>query len=373
MTTQSKRPRFHNPRSVLIKKKKKIENTDYIPTVHQFWMQMDKRTTSKVHLDKLRMLSAKSFADNGHPVIIWSYQKLSTDKLPKGVKFGNAHDIIPLEYYKFIDPSLDREPKESNALNAGLRAKTIDNNRISIDDWTPLTHIKPVRQHIAHFSDLFRVVVIYKHGGWWSDSDNYCHKHLPYPDKYDENVIFATNPSKRTDTAKQMLCEKSAVFRNTCISSKWDGLDGFSNSMMYGTAKHPLYKKIIQKLRMRLEILKMRSFITPMFDTHEIIKKEGYDASIRPPCAFVGLPWWKTKQKTMNYQESTNKKYFGCLLYSYENLLKKGYVVHFYDSMFEEMINLDENAYINKLFTTITGHSSNDLKYNAEYNQFYLT
>ena len=77
--------------------------------------------------------SLQSFADHGHEIILFSYDRCD---LPRGVRLESAADIISIE-----------ERDKFFALAPGS---------------------------YAQFSDLFRYELLNRHGGWWVDTDVLC-------------------------------------------------------------------------------------------------------------------------------------------------------------------------------------------------------
>src|SRR5262245_38044517 len=85
--------------------------------------------------------SLQSFADYGHEIVLFSYDRLD---VPHGVRLGSAADIISIE-----------ERDKFFALAPG---------------------------RYAQFSDFFRYELLHRLGGWWVDTDVLCRSAtLPSP------------------------------------------------------------------------------------------------------------------------------------------------------------------------------------------------
>lgn len=95
-------------------------------------------------LSKYEEASIHSYLKNGFEVIVWSLEELN---IPSGAKRGNASEILPKSY-------LDRA---SQAPHGGK------------SDSSSILH-----GAVALYSDLFRYLVLRKHGGWWFDLDTIC-------------------------------------------------------------------------------------------------------------------------------------------------------------------------------------------------------
>ncbi len=90
-------------------------------------------------LSALELLTLYSYTHHGHLFYLWTYDELENE-LPKGVFIKDANEIIPSKkifYRKYDDPS------------CGVGKGSIG----------------------SPFSDLFRYLLLYKYGGWWTDMD----------------------------------------------------------------------------------------------------------------------------------------------------------------------------------------------------------
>ncbi len=105
-------------------------------TVHGLWIGQ--------RLSPLELLSIRSFLDNGHPYVLWAYDRLETP-LPQGAELRDAAEILPRE-----------------AVFAYRHANEWGHGKGSY----------------AGFSDIFRYRLLYLHGGWWADLDIVCLRSL---------------------------------------------------------------------------------------------------------------------------------------------------------------------------------------------------
>ena len=90
-------------------------------TVNMFW--------HGVRLPPLAWACMRSFVERGHRLRVFCYHDLA---IPDGAQLANAGDVLSYE--------------------AGL-----EDHRV-----------------VAAFSDIFRYELLYKHGGWWVDTDVFC-------------------------------------------------------------------------------------------------------------------------------------------------------------------------------------------------------
>lgn len=103
-------------------------------TAHMFWTG---------DLTEYEIASMKSYVANGFDVVLWSYD---SHKLPSGVTPGDASEVIDRKFLEgytqqyWGDDHYSEEPKRRAAL----------------------------------FSDMFRYLVLFNHGGWWVDLDTVC-------------------------------------------------------------------------------------------------------------------------------------------------------------------------------------------------------
>ena len=101
-------------------------------------------------LSKLEQLCFKSFIDNDHTFHLYTYGEVKN--VPKGVIIKDANEILnENEIFKYKNGS------------------------------------------VSAFSNLFRLTMLYKKGGYWVDSDVICVR----PFKFDEEIIIASEPNDK--------------------------------------------------------------------------------------------------------------------------------------------------------------------------------
>ena len=101
-------------------------------------------------LSKLEQLCFKSFIDNDHTFHLYTYGEVKN--VPKGVIIKDANEILnESEIFKYKNGS------------------------------------------VSAFSNLFRLAMLYKKGGYWVDSDVICVR----PFKFDEEIIIASEPNDK--------------------------------------------------------------------------------------------------------------------------------------------------------------------------------
>lgn len=99
-------------------------------------------------LSKLEQLCLKSFIDNGHEFHLYTYQE--TKNVPDGVVIKDGNEILDKsEIFRYKNGS------------------------------------------VSAFSNLFRLTMLYKKGGYWVDTDIVCVK----PFKFNEDIVIASEPN----------------------------------------------------------------------------------------------------------------------------------------------------------------------------------
>ncbi|WP_263374481.1 glycosyltransferase [Granulicella aggregans] len=111
--------------------------------VHGLWIG--------ANLSKLELLTIRSFVEQGHQFILWTYSDIRCP-LPMGVTVKDAAEILPADCV-FKRSIVDRE--------CGLGVGSC-----------------------AGFSDLFRYKLLYEHGGYWADMDVTCLRPLDFSTPY---------------------------------------------------------------------------------------------------------------------------------------------------------------------------------------------
>lgn len=100
-------------------------------------------------LSKLEQLCLKSFCDNGHTVHLYTYSDVKN--IPKEVIVKDGNEILPEnEIFRYKNGS------------------------------------------VSAFSNLFRLTLLYKRGGYWADTDLICVK----PFKSEDDYVFSSEPNE---------------------------------------------------------------------------------------------------------------------------------------------------------------------------------
>jgi hypothetical protein len=103
-------------------------------------------------LSSMELLTLHSFTAMGHRFMLWVYDEPDV-KLPDGAELKDADSIIPRgEVFRY---------RHANQFGHGKGSP-------------------------AGFSDLFRYILLHKHGGWWVDMDVTCLK----PFDFDQEYVF---------------------------------------------------------------------------------------------------------------------------------------------------------------------------------------
>lgn len=129
------------------------------------------------YLSACELLTIKSFLNNGHRFVLWTYDEIKT-MLPEGVELHDAAEIIPREKvfcYKY-----------RNQFGHG-------------------------KGSYAGFSDIFRYKLLYLYGGWWTDMDVTCLKPMDFEDEY----VFRTHHSLPL-VGNIMKCPKGSELMKAC-------------------------------------------------------------------------------------------------------------------------------------------------------------
>ena len=164
------------------------------------------------------------------------------------------------------------------------------------------------RPHIAQFVDLFRVELILKHGGWWSDIDMICLRPLPQPRKRDD-LILAASPNKLNSVRSWHHCDVNG--------------GQFSNTIFYAPSGHMFLKKVKERyIELRFSKMNFPRFIILMEDMFNIVKEQNYLKNIRHPKFFVPHPWWKNKPTIIPTAPKITVKHFGYEIPSVEQITK---------------------------------------------------
>lgn len=267
-------------------------------TIHQFWYQMDQEVDSTIVLCPLRILSVKSFLANGYCVVFWSYQPISNQI--EGVEYRDAREIISEKDFLSKNVTLHR----------------------------PLMgEVMKGRVNIAHFSDWFRALLLYKQGGWWFDTDAYCLARLPKLRKKDQGVILCSLPIKK---------KGARIVRR-------EGSD-FSNSTIYAVKGHPLMKEMAKRVKATFGKPLSQGFVEPMYQCYNAVKEGGYLDSIRPPIIFIPLCWWRTRFYYHQHDKERKRLSFGEYVPTAETILKKSSAVNFYNGTFQYLLEQKENS-----------------------------
>lgn len=123
------------------------------------------------------MLGLKSFLDNNHEVVLWSYEK--PKNLIDGVIFEDANQILDSKKIFLYDGNGDCR-----------------------------------KNSCGGFSDLFRYYLLDKVGGWYCDTDVTCLNNFEELDKSD--YVFRPH-TKTLSVANIIKCPKDTNFIKQCI------------------------------------------------------------------------------------------------------------------------------------------------------------
>ena len=246
---------------------------------HQFWHSMDNSTT----MLKLNLLSMASILHQGHTLWLWTYQNF--DNLPDGVQVHDMSELLPRHRFETF-----------------------------LDNGTGL----------AHISDLIRMLILERYGGWWLDSDNIVLRPLPAQDKY----YFVTLPTKREGGGFFHYDKRPARYVDSPHMQDTDGKDMLNNSPIFVRDVNDAW---VGAMRQQTEELLQHSdgAIEPYRKiinlTRDLVEQHGLQRFVHPPIAFGPLPFWDCDRPFEPCVELVTK--FGCELPTAERILKESFIV----------------------------------------------
>lgn len=268
--------------------------------VNQFWYDLNTDVNGEIELCLLRVLSIRSFLSHGYTVHFWSYQTVTNEIDHPNFKWMDAREIISEKEFLSRPVTLHR-PGQGEVMKKKV--------------------------NIAHFSDLFRALLLYKQGGWWFDTDAYCLNKLPQLKEKDRGVILCSLPIKRTGA--RIVKRKGA---------------DFSNSTIYAEKGHQLMKEMAKRVKGTFGKPLAQGFVEPMYVCYEAVEEGGYQASIRPPLTFIPLCWWRTKLYYHENDGLRKRSSFGEHIPTAKTIIKHSSAVNFYNGTFQYLLESKKNA-----------------------------
>lgn len=236
--------------------------TPSMPVCHFFWYALN-HPSGPLEVPLLNLYSLRSAAIH-HTVWLWCYQPFAN--LPATVITKDANEL--LSYVEF-----------ENALNdmSGMRS-------------TVFTHKRKRKEtrgrHVAHLSDLVRVRILRRFGGWWLDMDTIVLRRLPTALPY----YFSTIPEK---DGSQMVKNGGMWAGHNPDFPQWHGRDSFQNTPIY--IKH-VEDPLIIELDIKLTDLVLNKHALPWLqvirDMESIIVFKGLQRYVFPPIWFCPYPFW---------------------------------------------------------------------------------
>ncbi len=222
-------------------------------------------------LSPLELLTIKSFLSKGHDFHLWLYQPLKT-ALPEGVVCKDAATIIPEENifsYKY-----------KNQFGHG-------------------------KGSFGGFSDLFRYMLLYEHGGWWTDMDVTCLRPL----NFDSPYVFRTHQDLPL-VGNIMKCPPKSELMKVC----------FERALKEVTEENTDWHKPIKILADEVKRLNLEKYIFSFTnDDCWYGIKELYIRQVNIPESWHAIHWvneeWK-KNKVNKFRYSRSSAY-GKLLDQY--------------------------------------------------------
>ena len=232
---------------------------------HFFWYKLG---PPPLDMRLLNLLSLRSAAIH-HTVWLWCYQSFSN--IPVGVVAKDASELLPFDTFQ----EALKQPASSTTFSHKKRNKK-------------RMRIETEGRHIAHLSDLFRVRVLRRFGGWWLDMDTIVLRPLPTALPY----YFSTISEKQKDGIQAIKNAKMWAGKNTDFPD-WDGKDSFQNTPIY--IKQPNDPLTIE-WDAKLTALVLNPCALPWLqvirEMEVIIVRKGLQRFVCPPIHFCPYPFW---------------------------------------------------------------------------------
>jgi len=159
------------------------------------------------NLSKVERLCIQSFLDHGHEFHLYAYEEINN--LPKGAKLLDARSIMP-------EDSIFRYK----------------------DGWA--------KGSVSGFADVFRLLMVQKHGGWWVDMDIICLKKFDF----ESDTVFCTSSEGEYGSILNNCAFKlptNSIFIESCLS-EISNLD--LNNMAFGKAGPFLFQSKVKELNL---------------------------------------------------------------------------------------------------------------------------
>lgn len=284
--------------------------------VHQFWYNMSPSPSMRT----LNLCSIHSILRQGHTLYLWAYQTF--DNTPSDNPLFHARDcneLIPFDEFQ-------------QYLSHGI--------------------------HIAHVSDLIRVLALKHCGGWWLDSDSLVLKPLPSEDAY----YFATLPAKRVGGGFYHYERKPARWAGSKYFGGLDGKDEFNNSPFFVKSPNdPWIVEIEQFIRRQFSKQKAIPWRTILKRMQKWIEKYGMHDYVHPPIDFCPIPFW-TRDNPLTDSLSAPQTKFGARLPCIDDILANSTVVQLFFMSSEKKKTADrDDAWLVNMLRTHPGSAVNKL------------
>lgn len=187
-------------------------------------------------LSNLEKLCLKSFIDNGHEFHLYTYCEIKN--IPEGVIIKDANEILnENEIFKYKNGS------------------------------------------VSAFSNLFRLTMLYKKGGYWVDTDVICVR----PFNFDEEIVIASEPTHKytgnTITScfikMPQNCEVALAGMNIQIEHKKLILTG---QMQWGSGPKTM-KELVQKFNLNKYVKPWRTVCSCGWDDYKSLLQPNYNVN----------------------------------------------------------------------------------------------
>ncbi|MBL96200.1 MAG: hypothetical protein CMF52_00125 [Legionellales bacterium] len=284
--------------------------------VHQFWYNL----TPCPSLRALNLYSIRSILKQAHTLYLWAYQPF--DNLPSNnprFQLQDCNQLLPFrEFQGYLD-----------------------------------NHI-----HIAHVSDLIRILALKQYGGWWLDSDSLVLRPLPSEDAY----YFATLPAKRVGGGFFHYERKPARWAGSKHFTGLDGKDEFNNSPFFvKSANDPWVAEIEAFIRKQFEKKKALPWRTVLNKMQASIVEHQMHDYVHPAIDFCPLPFW---MRDNPFKDALNKPQtkFGAVIPCIDEIVERSTVVQLFFMSSEKAKTAErDDAWLEKMLATYPDSALNRL------------
>ena len=269
---------------------------------HFFWYSLNASEESELGMRLLNMFAMRS-ATIHHTVWLWCYQSFTS--LPAAVISKDANELLPRNVF-------ERALSNGSTFFANRRRSKVVAGR-----------------HVAHLSDLIRVLALRRFGGWWLDMDTIVLKPLPTALPY----YFATIPEKRTESEGKGgerltgRARANSIMWSGHATEQWDGMDSFQNTPIYIAQPEDTlvieWETRIAPLVLGAGQVEWLEIIRTM---ESAVIKLHLQQYVCPPELFCPYPFWKTDLLVSPASTASSVMHSTCLP-SVDEVMQRSYII----------------------------------------------